>query len=174
MKKTIFAAAVLAAVAAATPAAAQNATSANPRALAGARLVKPLTFKATRDLNFGTIVMGTMASAQTVEMDLSGAITTCGTSGGGLTCVGTPTSAAFNVTGTQGQQLKITAAATYQLTGPGGAALTFTPTLPVGNVVTLPNSGTNGVDFNMGGKVVIATNQAEGIYSGEVNITVEY
>ena len=173
MKKMILAAAALAAFAAATPAAAQNAAvSANPRALAGARLIKPLQLTALRDLNFGTIVMGTITGNQTVSIDGAGVVS-CGATGGGLTCAGTPTSAAYRVAGTQGQVVVVSSAApTFPLSGSNGGTLTFTPSLP--GPLTLGNSGSPGNDFNVGGSVVISSSTLDGVYSGQVDIQVAY
>jgi hypothetical protein len=172
MKKMILAAAAVAAVAAATPAAAQNATSASPRALAGARLIKPLQLTSLRDLNFGTIVMGTINGDQTVSIDGAGAVT-CGASNGGLTCAGTPTSAAYRVTGTQGQVVVISsAAATFPLSGSNGGSLAFAPSFPA--QLTLGSSGSAGNDFNVGGSVVINSSTADGVYSGQIDIQVAY
>lgn len=172
MKKMILAAATLAAFAAATPAAAQNATSANPRALAGARLIKPLTLTALRDLNFGTIVMGTITADQTVSISEAGVVS-CGASGGGLTCAGSPTSAAYRITGTQGQVVVVSSAApSFPLSGSNGGTLAFVPSFP--SQLTLSNSGSSGNDFNVGGAVVINASTVDGVYSGEIDIQVAY
>ncbi|NJC04883.1 hypothetical protein GGQ97_000676 [Sphingomonas kaistensis] len=172
MKKTILVAAALAAVAAASPAAAQNATSASPRALAGARLIKPLTLTALRDLNFGTIVMGTISGDQTVSISGAGVVG-CGAPGGGLTCAGTPVSAGYRITGTQGQVVTISsAAASFPLTGSNGGTLAFTPSFPAS--LTLGNSGSPGNDFNVGGSVVINSSSVDGVYSGQIDIQVAY
>ena len=172
MNKMILAAAALAAVAAATPAAAQNATSASPRALAGARLIKPLTLTALRNLNFGTIVMGTISGDQTVSINGAGSVS-CGATGGGLTCTGTPQSAAYRITGTQGQTVNISsAAANFPLTGSNGGTLAFRPTGV--NSVTLPNSGNTGVNFNIGGEIDIVPATVDGLYTGNINVTVDY
>jgi hypothetical protein len=170
MKKLIIAAAALAAVSTTTAASAQ-ATSSSARTTAGARLIKPLTLTADLNLNFGTIVMGTLTADQTVTLSPAGAIS-CGTSG--LTCAATGQAARFTVTGTQGQQVRIQSGQT-SLTTPNGAGgtLVFTPVL-ASPTVTLPNSGTQGTSFNVGGSIVIAANQQDGVYSGEIEVLVEY
>lgn len=172
MKNMLLAAAVLVAVAAASPAAAQSQTSANPRAQAGARLIKPLQLTALRDLNFGTIVMGTISGDQTVSINGAGTVT-CGATGGGLTCAGSPTSGAYRIVGTQGQVVTISSAApTFPLTGSNTGTLTFTPTFPTS--LTLGNSGSPGNDFNVGGSVVINSSTVDGVYSGQIDIQVAY
>lgn len=170
MKKLIIAAAALAAVTTATTASAQ-AVSAPTRATAGARLIKPLTLTANQNLNFGTIVLGTLPGNQTVSMDVSGAIS-CGSAG--LTCAATGQTARFTVTGTQGQVINVRSAVSNLTTPNGtGGTLVFTPALPSATL-TLGNSGAPGNSFNVGGSIVIAANQQDGVYSGEIDVTVEY
>ena len=83
LKSLIPGVAALGCLAMAAPASAQTA---NLKANASARLIKPLTLTAERDLNFGTIVMGAVTANEAVTISGSGAVT-CGTSGA-LTCTG--------------------------------------------------------------------------------------
>jgi hypothetical protein len=175
MKKMILAATALVAVAAATPAAAQK-VEADPRATAGARLIKPLTLKANRGLNFGTIVMGTISGNQVVSIDGAGLVT-CGVDGGGLTCTNTAaataSSASYSVTGTQGQVVLITTAPTsLSNTSGGGGTLTLTPKAP--EKLTLGNSGAAANDFTVGGSITISSSTVDGVYAGEVDVQVAY
>lgn len=171
MKKLIFAAAALAAFAAATPAAAQSATGATPKATANARLIKPLTLTALRDLNFGTIVMGTLTANETVSINAAGVVS-CGSSGN-LVCTGTPQSAGYRITGTQGQVVVVSsAAASFPLSGSNGGTLNFVPSLPT--PITLGNSGSPGNDFSVGGSVSIGSATPDGVYQGQIDIQVAY
>lgn len=168
MKKLIIAVSALSAAITAMPAAAQ--TSSSPRATANARLIKPLTLTRVQDLNFGTIVLGTLTADQTVSMSLTGAIS-CGTSG--LTCAASGQVARYTITGTQGQVVNVSAASpTFNLTGSNGGTLVFTPTLP--GAITLGNSGSPGNTFDVGGSIVIGATQQDGVYSGEIDIQVSY
>ncbi|GAA4008505.1 hypothetical protein GCM10022280_01550 [Sphingomonas swuensis] len=170
MKKLIIAAAALAAVTAATPAAAQ-ATSSTPRATANARLIKPLTLTALRNLDFGTIVIGSASVADVVSINAAGVVS-CGSSGN-LSCSGSPTSAGYRITGTQGQVVVVSSASpSYTLTGSNGGTLAFTPVLPAN--ITLGNSGAPGNDFSVGGSIALAANQQDGLYSGQIDIQVAY
>jgi hypothetical protein len=54
----------------------------------------------------------------------------------------------------------------------GLATLAFTPSAPAN--VTLPNSGASGTDFNVGGSVAVLASAPEGLYVGDINVTVEY
>lgn len=176
MKKTILVAAALAAVAAATPAAAQNAAvAASPRATAGARLIKPLTLTKLTDLNFGTIVMGTITGDQTVSISGAGVVS-C-PSGGGLTCANTAqataSAASYRVTGTQGQVVLISGKpSTLSTTNGGGASLAFTPIIP--GSLTLQSSGSSGNDFSVGGSIVINSSTVDGVYTGDIDVQVAY
>jgi hypothetical protein len=179
MKKTILAAAAFAAVAAASPAAAQNAAvPATPKASAGARLIKPLTLTKLTDLNFGTIVMGSVSGSQTVSVSGAGAVT-CGASGGGLTCTNTAqataSAASYRVTGTQGQIVVISSSPSNLSTtngGPGGSTLVLTPIIP--GPLTLQSSGSAGNEFNVGGSITITSSTVDGVYTGEVDVQVAY
>lgn len=170
MKKLVIAAAALAAVTAAAPASAQ-AVSANPKATANARLIKPLTLTALQNLDFGTIVMGTLTANETVSISSAGVVG-CGSSGN-LSCSGTPRAAQFRVTGTQGQIVVVSsAAANYSLTGSNGGTLTFVPSLPA--PITLGNSGAPGNSFNVGGSISIGSATLDGVYSGQIDVQVAY
>lgn len=171
MKKLFFAAAALAAFTAATPASAQ-AVSASPKATANARLIKPLTLSVLQNLDFGTIVMGTLTANDTVSISGAGAVS-CGTSGN-LTCSGTPKAAQFKITGTQGQSVLVSSsAATYSLTGSNGGTLTFTPSLPT-SAITLGSSGSVGNNFNVGGSISVTPTTIDGVYSGQIDVQVTY
>lgn len=170
MKKLIIAAAALAAVTAATPAAAQ-ATSSNPRAQANARLIKPLTLTSLRNVNFGTIVMGALTGDEVVSISGAGVVS-CGSTGN-LTCSGTPVSGEYAITGTQGQVVVISSsAASFPLAGSNGGTLSFVPSFPAS--LTLSNSGSPGNNFTVGGSITIGTATIDGVYSGEIDIQVAY
>jgi hypothetical protein len=164
--------AALAAVATfvATPAFAAP-VSASPKAKAQARILRPLTLTATRDLDFGTIVVGAIPGTQTVSVSQAGALT-CGASG--LTCSGTVQSAQYNVTGTNNMTVNISAVASNLTNTTSGASetLVFTPSAPAS--VLLTNSGAPGNNFTVGGSIQIATTTVDGLYRGDIEVTVDY
>ncbi len=134
---------------------------------ASARIVKPLTLTATGSLNFGTIVMNNVTSNQSVNLAASGALT-CGAQ---LVCSATGTVPTYNVAGTNGQVVSIIKNAST-LTGSNGGTLTLTP---VGAAsVTLTNSGSPGTDFAIGGSLVIGSGTIDGLYTGTVDVQVDY
>lgn len=154
----------------ATPAAAAPqgvVTGAKPQAKA--RIIKPLVLKRVRDLDFQTIVMGSVAAAgETVSISAAGALS-CGT--GGLTCSGTVQTARYNVVGTQGQTIHVTSN-TSTLTGSNGGSLTFTPAVPAD--FTMSNSGATGDNFDVGGSITIMPTTTDGLYSGDMEVFVDY
>jgi len=154
----------------ATPAFAAG-TSATPKAKATAKILRPLTLAATRNLDFGTIVVGAIPGTQTVSVS-QGGVLTCGASG--LTCSGAVTSAQYSVTGTNNMVVTITAAASNltNTTSGGSETLVFTPSAPAN--VTLANSGAPGTPFTVGGSIQIATSTVDGLYSGDMDVTVDY
>ena len=159
--------AALAAVAtvAAVPASAAP-VPASPVAKARVNIVKPLTLAATRDLHFGTIVV---SGDDSVSIDQAGTVT-CGAAAN-VTCDTTGAqSAQFHVTGANNQLVKINVSGSNLVNG--AATLAFTPSAPAN--VTLPNSGASGTDFNVGGTVAVLASAPEGLYVGDIDVTVEY
>jgi len=160
-------AALAAAAAIATPAVAAP-VPATPVAKARVNIVKPLTLAATRDLHFGTIVV---TGNDSVSINAAGTVT-CGAAAN-VTCDPTGAqSAQFHVTGANNQLVRITTTGSNLTLSGGTATLSFTPTAQAN--ITLPNSGANGADFNVGGTVAVLASAPEGLYVGDINVTVEY
>jgi len=153
----------------ATPALAAP-VGASPKAKATAKIVRPLTLTATRGLDFGTILIGTVVGTQTAALSQGGALV-CGA---GLTCAGTGTSAQYNVTGTNNLTVNI-ATTTSNLTNAssgGNETIVFTPNAPT--TLLLTNAGGNGTNFNVGGSIPITSATVDGLYSGDIEVTVDY
>lgn len=168
MTKFVRLAALAAAVTlVATPALAAP-VSASPKAKASAKIIKPLILTANRDLDFGTIVVGAVVGTQTVAVSQAGALSGCNTNG--LTCSGTVQSAQYNVQGSNNQVVHVRTTPST-LNGPLGT-LTFTPTANFD--VTLANSGSPGLDFNIGGSIDLVAATPEGLYVGDMEVTVDY
>jgi hypothetical protein len=166
MKKLATLAAVAVAMAA-TPAVAApvGVTGAPPSATA--RIIRPLSLTATGSLNFGTIVMNGVTANRTVTLNPDASIT-CATE---LVCDLTGSVVTYNVRGTNNQVVTIAKNQTT-LTGSNGGSLTLTP---VGqNNITLTSSGAPGDNFAIGGSIVIGSATADGVYTGSVNVTVDY
>lgn len=156
-----------AAALAATPAVAAPVPVTGAPPSASARIIKPLTLTSTGSLNFGTIVMNNVTADQTVTLAATGGLT-CGAQ---LVCAATGTVPTYNVTGTKGQVVNVIKNTT-SLAGSNGGSLTLTP---VGqDTVTLSNSGAPGNNFAIGGSIVITSTTADGVYTGEVDVQVNY
>jgi hypothetical protein len=167
MTKFVKIAALAAVVLAATPAVAApvGVTGAPPSA--SARIIRPLTLTATGALDFGTIVMNGVTANRTVTLNDDATIT-CATE---LVCAATGTVPTYNVRGTQGQTVNIIKNAST-LNGSNGGTLTLTP---VGAAsVLLANSGAPGSDFTIGGSIVIGAATLDGVYTGTVDVQVDY
>ena len=166
--------AALAAVAtlATTPAVAAP-VEASPKARASARIVKPLTLTARRDLAFGTVVNGLpVGGTRTLAVAQNGTRSGCDATV--VVCSGTSQSAEYRVTGTNNQTVLITAVASdlTNTTSGGSETLSFTPDAPAS--VPLGNSGVTGVDFTVGGSLDIADTTVGGLYVGDIEVTVDY
>lgn len=147
--------------------------AASPKAKASARIVKPLTLTAQRDLDFGTIVNGlAVGGTRVLAVSQAGVLSGCDATV--VVCSGTPTSAEYNVTGTNNMTVNVatTASNLTNTTSGGSETLSFTPDAPA--TVALGNSGAVGVDFTVGGSITIADTTVGGLYVGDIEVTVDY
>ena len=164
-----LAALAAAATIAATPAIAAPVGVTGQAPTASVRIVKPLTLTRVRDLNFGTLVVGTVAGTQTVNVSDAGVQSGCAN---GVTCQGNGVqSARYNVTGTNNQTVNIVASS-VNLTS-GSNTLVFTPNW-TNNTVVLTSSGSPGNNFDLGGSIDLTTATPEGLYTGNLVVTVDY
>jgi hypothetical protein len=168
IRMTSLAASVAALTLTATPAlAAPSSAGANPAATARAQIVKPLTLVKVTDLDFGTIVV---QDGGTATMTQAGALSCTAVN---LTCAATGTPAEYKVTGTNNQVVHVTKP-DVTLTNQDGSGTTLTLVLDGPADVTLPNSGASGTNFKLGGSINIAASTREGVYSGNMLVTVQY
>ena len=147
--------------------------AANPTAKARARIVKPLTLTANRDLQFGTIVNGlAVGGTRLIAVDQAGLRSGCDATV--VVCSGTPTSAQYTVTGTNNMTVQVATSATnlVNTTSGGNETLAFTYNAPA--TVPLGNSGAAGVPFTVGGSFTIADTTVGGDYVGDLLVTVDY
>jgi hypothetical protein len=132
-------------------------------------ILKPLVLTRVSDLDFGTVLLpATVSGTLNVKVAQDG-VMTCSA---GLTCATAAASVgSYNVKGTNRQVVQISAPA-VTMSNPQGD--TISVTLDVPGTVTLPNSGTTGVDFKVGGNFNVDSTTIDGVYSGEMNVTVDY
>ena len=164
----------LAALAAATAIAATPAvaapTASTPVAKARVAITKPLTLTFVQDLGLGTItVQNGSWSTTTVGITKAG-VFSCGAN---VVCTGSRQVAKYNVAGTNNQVVTITAP-NVTLVNQSNAAKTLTLTVDNPRTVTLNNSGNKGVDFDLGGSIVLSPSTLDGTYVGTFNVTVDY
>lgn len=131
-----------------------------------AKVIKPLEFTKKQDLDFGQILLTAGPSFVSIDM---GGVLTCGA---GLTCTGVPLHAIFNVAGSNGQVVRITAVASDLVNTADGSRIQFTPVAPAS--VTLTNAGQPGEDFGVGGSIDIPADATDGTYVGNIAITAQY
>jgi hypothetical protein len=163
---TSLAATVAALAFTAAPAAAAPTSAATP-ATARVQIVKPLTLVAQQNMDFGSVVVQDNGTA---SMDTAGNLS-C--TAGNLTCAATGTPAVYKVTGTNNQVVNITKP-DVTLTNASNPGTPLTLILSGPASVTLPNSGSSGTTFNLGGSIAIAASTKDGVYTGDLNVTVDY
>ena len=134
---------------------------------ANVTITKPLTLTRDRDLDFGSVAV---FASDTITIDAGTGAVTCGNTPGNLTCTGSPVSARYRVTGNNNSSVTVNYYATTLSNGTDD--LTFTPDGQAS--VSLANSGSVGTLFTVGGSIDIDQAVSEGLYTGDIEVTVEY
>ena len=171
LRTTCLVASVAATALAAAPAAAAPVGATTP-ATARARIVKPLTLTAVGQLNFADIVIpaaGVAATRTIVVSDTN--VRNCAGGAVDVVCSGTTSVPTYTVTGTNREVVRVFAPP-QTLNGSNGGTLAFRPLAPT--TVTLPNSGNTGVSFAIGGEIDIVPATVDGLYTGNIDLTVDY
>lgn len=163
-----FATAAAVAVATFATAPALAATAASTPATAKAQVVRPLTLTVKTNLDFGTVLLNSVVAGPTYTVTLTSAGALSCTAG--LTCSTTGIPATFNATGSNNQKVFIYTAASNFTNGT--TTLQITPSAAAS--VTMTNSGAPGTDFNVGASFPITSATTEGVYTGNLNVTVDY
>ena len=114
-------------------------------------------------LDFGTIVSG--ASAGTIAVNALGVPSCTAT----IVCSGTTSAAGFDVGGTTGETVTVSADTSVTLTNTNSDTMSASLTP---NVSTIVLDGTDA--FVVGGTLSVAAGQADGAYVGNFNVTVSY
>lgn len=147
---------------------AQVASSAPARA--GLTIARPLALERLQNLEFGGLAVNGAGTA-TVSAT-TGALTT---TGGVSLLAGSPQAARFRLTTSRATAVLIRVpTGTVILTRQGGTqTISITNWQFEGSAIRL--FGSNGsVTFGVGGRLNIPANQAEGVYSGSFDVTVNY
>ena len=167
MRKSIFGliAACFAAPALAAP------VSATAPVQVRAKVIRPLMLSSTGSLNFGTIILNGLTTSRTVSLS-SANVRNCGGGTAEMICSGATSVPTYNVRGTNNSIVTIIKTATNLVNAANGATLSLTPTGPAS--ITFTNSSSNGVDFTIGGSITLTPSTGDGVYSGTVNVQVDY
>jgi hypothetical protein len=146
---------------------------ASPKAAGRAKILRPLALTAVRDMTFPTVIMNNVTMVNVVMVGVPGGYM-CGTPGE-LTCSGPILPARYNVQGTKGAQVRISASASnlVNTTSGGSETLVLNPVL-VSSTLTLASSGSPGTNFDVGGWISIRPTTVDGIYVGDLDVTVDY
>ncbi len=139
---------------------------------------QPVTIVNTGDLDFGNVIRGTTAGTVTIN-----ARTGVRTRTGGTVLQGTAfRRAGFTSTATGGRIVRYTLGnPAITLAGPGGATMTvnvFRISINGANPQTLPRNATmpltGASSINIGARLNVAANQADGAYLGNFTLTMNY
>lgn len=167
LRITVLAATAAALTLSATPV---LAVGPNQNATGTARIVKPLTLNWVRNLDLGTVILGSGSwTNASVGISRTGAFS-CANSN--TTCSGATQTAQYKITGTNNQDVIINAP-NVTLTEPtSGSTLLMTVDSP--GTVNLGNSGASGLTFDLGGNITVNSTTPDGTYVGTFNVTVNY
>lgn len=144
-----------------------HAQPANGNAKVKVKVLKPLVITKQQDLDFGIIAAPSLSGTVTVTIS-QGGVLSCPAP---LTCSGTALPALYNIKGSNRAPVDIVVNGT-DLVNPADST-TIALTLDAPSVVTLPNSGNKGTDFNVGGSIEIHDG-ASGVYEGTIEVIAEY
>lgn len=161
ISKKIAAAFVLATVASSGAAQAASVT-----ASASATIATPIAISQTAGMDFGSV--SASATAGTAVLSTTGVLTP---TGGVSALGGTPTAAAFSVSGQSGSTFAISLPTSATLSN-GASSMTLNAFAHNAGVTPALTGGTK--TFNVGATLNIGANQAAGAYSGTYAVTVNY
>ena len=136
-----------------------------------ALILVPLTLTKIDDLDFGTVIRSSVSG--TVKID---AVTGARSVTGGVTPVPSDAGkrARFASGGSPNQPVVITVTAPAQLTSLAGDKLNVMALLLDGPPIRLIDPVSRTFSFGVGGIIEVGADQAEGVYSSEFNVTVNY
>ena len=133
--------------------------------------VKPLTLVSLQNLNLGTVTLQPGAwSGAVVGISQAGVLSCANVH---TICSGAVQAAQFKVTGSNKQVVKITAP-NVTMTNQADPSKSLTLVVDSPGQVTIPSSGVQGITFSLGGSITLSSTTANGVYSGLLNVTVDY
>ena len=135
-----------------------------------ATTLSPLAIASTQDLDFGTILPGAAAGTVTINPNSGNR----SVSGGATAAGGTPQRGEFVAVGNPNAQAVSVLDPGLTLTNGSGGTMTASLTLGGGGPGTFNFPGTGIRNFRVGGTLAVSANQADGVYTGLYNLTVNY
>lgn len=180
------------ACAAALPGSALAKETVSATATSHATIVAPLSLVKQQDLAFGRIVARTTAGTVTVDQITGQCAVT-----GAIMVLGGCQFASFAGMGTKNMNARVSLGAITNLTGPGQTMVLDNITLGTNSTISFagnPNANGRGVGLtqgggnqrysiatnsgifvlNIGGRLNVNANQAPGLYTGSITVTVQY
>ena len=135
-----------------------------------AKVVKPLVLRHLQNLDLGAVVLdaGTWSGAR-LAIARNGTLT-CPVE---LTCTGATQVAAYHVSGSKQSTVQVSAP-DVTLVNQSDPTQTLTMVVDSPATISLPNSGSRGAEFAVGGEISLDSTTATGTYVGTFNITVDY
>lgn len=170
MKHILTPLALVAALALAAPAQAAP-VGASPPATGRALILIPLTLVAVDDLNFGTVISSPVSG--TVTIPANGAARSAA---GGVTLVTSDPGlrARFAGAGSANQTVVINATNPGTLSNGLGDTVTILALTLDGPATRTIDPVTLSFEFHVGGVLQVAADQAEGVYTAEMDVTADY
>lgn len=155
--------------------AAQAQTSSNATVSGSMTVFQPITLTKTSDLSFGT-VMRPASGNGTVTIDASSGARTVTGGAAPVASGGTPSRAAFTVTGEGGLNFTVTHPASFNMTRNGNQdPIQVMLNSTMGGGQLSGSAGQQGTQtFGIGGQVLLSNGTPTGAYTGSFTVTVAY
>ena len=163
-----------------------GAQAATVNATARAKVLKPLQMTGGGTVDFGTIVTPSTASFSGTFLIDAAASQTSTYCASGFACSGAPAAAMFNLQGSSNNNITLNVPTSVILTLQGATGTPATLTFNTKNslsatnsangnyTIQLPNSGSPGLNFYVGGSVTIDQATVGGSYQGTFTVTADY
>ena len=135
-----------------------------------ARVLTQISIANTGDLDFGTLLRGTAAGTATIKPNSDARTTTGGTVAAG----GTPRAASFAISGTPNRLVSIRVAPNPTILSNGSGGTIRVNTFRLNGAANRRLSAAGTIALRVGARINLAANQADGVYTGTFNVTINY
>lgn len=145
---------------------ASPAAAAQTTAVTTVNVVRPVSISKLQDLDFGTLTFAGFTGTRTITLSRAGGLA-CAAD---IVCSGVPKQARFNVQGTNRMIVLLTYSGGTLSNGID--SIPFTADGPAS--ITMVNSGSPGLNFDVGGALTVSPTLVGGVYSGTMTVTADY